>query len=1373
VAAAGQAAELASTPEQHHQIAHLLASQGQTERAIAYLEQALDARPGHTLWYGELGNLYAGQSNWPAAQGCYCQLAALESGPQRAAALLKLATVLRAQDKLPAALQAVSKAAHLQPQNPQALEAWTTTAHAARQWEETIHAGQAALALQPNSAQLHLLMGGALAAQNQDNEALYHLRRATRLTVAEPQVGVRPADTWLALAEFYERRGELAQAEQTWNDGIQAVRQLQDTDSAPLLFRQAQLYQQSGRLTEAQAAYWRAYQAGDHSSALLTRLGRVLNQLGHHQQAITKLQESVALPDAGGESYHALALALESVGRTSEAAAAARQATLLNPQEAQILLDAGRLCLADQNAPEAIALLKTAAAQSADTPAIWEWLGRALEAENDWNAALEAYTSAARLEPNNPSLNHRIGIVCTRLGQYETAIASLQEAASHAPDDPAVRDAMAEAFEGARWWNRAALARAEAAKLTPSDPVRLVAWARAARHAQDFPAAGEAIAHAQQVAPDSQRLLLERGLLRQAKGDLAGASQLLRELVRACQQLPLLLRAGQALIKLEQSNAAAAAFARAVDLEPNNPVAQSQLGIASAALGNLSQALAAYQKAAHLEPANPAHQIAIGEMHWELNNFSQAAQDWAAALDLAPADASIAERLARAHVRLDDPAAALVMFERAATRAAQAGSNSLQTAPIWREAGRAALSLGELDKARNFMTRALRYAPRDPETRSLVGALAERLGKPDEAVEAYRRAAGLAPPEAQRAYQLQLADALTRNGQDMEAVEVWQGLVSVASKTDQTAGMLEQMGRLYARAGRYQDAEGALRTALRHSPDNKSIQLQLSGVLVELAEREDYQRRGAMTVTDKSADLHKVIAWLVGTDAPQGQRDLARAQALLGGVNEAIAGLNAYLSNTRSDLSAQRALGIAYRLANLPEASLDALSTAVRQAPTDVRTSVELAQSYLAAGKPQTAATLLDRLVCQLPACAMAYYFLAMARQTSGETGAAIEALQQALTLQPEVGNWQRTLSAWLRAEGQLLAALPHAEEAVEVEDDAQARAELARVLTALGRAEEATPLWEAALELAPDNADWWLALGELLLSVDRPAQAAACCEQAALGPSNNPHLHLGWARALLALGRLDEAQQQVERALELAPDLPAARAGMGYWQAAGGKWHDALASFQAATLLASNGASAPPAERANYLLQIAHAYHALESPEQALQQLDNAVRLAPNLGAAFALMGEIHRELGNRDSARQAYQQAAKVAPAIPRYTLQLARFLQVEGQLDQALDWLIKAIAARPAAELWLAAAQIYQQRGQRGKRIEALHRAVAQEPAHAKAHFELGLAYKQRKEYQLAIDAFERVIALDPKNERAHKQLSAVVAISLAGRMGRGRG
>ncbi len=1395
IAAACQAAELSDAPEQNYQVARLLADVGEIERAIPLMEQAVAALPARVAWYGELGEMYVRQAHWTAAENCFRQLVALETDERRVSTLLRLGSVQRSRGDMTAALKTVTEAVHSEPQNPEILQEYVATAHAAQEWRTAIHAGHAALALQLDSVQTHVLMGEAFAALNQNDEALYHLRRATRLPAA-PGSGLQPADAWLALAQCYtcacqsddggtescQCQEHISQVEQITADAVQAVG---EQKAGPVFFLLGKLYEKTGRLTEAHSMFRRMYEAGDRSGAMLTRFGRILNALGHHELAVAKLEEAVAQPDADGTAFHALALALDGAEQVAGAAAAARQAAALAPDDGPVLLDSGRLCLADHDAEAAVAMLQAAVAQLPKDAAAREWLGKALEAEGDWDAALDVYWTAARLNPTNPQLQHRIGVVSSRLGQHEIAITALSEAADTLPHDLSVQDALAEAFEAAGWWENAADIRERAASLSPDAPERLLAWASAARHAEDFVGADQAIARAQKVVPNSERLFLEQGLLRWARGDQSAAVRLLRDLVQDSRQPELLWEIGEILVGWGQVKSGADAFARAVDQNPDDPDIQVRLGDASASLGDPAKALTAYQAAARLQPANLEHQASIGRMYGELGRFAEAAQAWEQALRLAPEDVGIMEQLAHVYHRLGNPAGSLAMFERSAMQASQGGGDP---GPMWREAGRVALVLAELEKAQDCLANALQCAPRDPEAHSLVGALASRLGRAEDAIDAFQRAAELAPD--QRAYQLQLAAALTDDGRDADALLIWQELVRDTEDDDEAVTLLGQMGKLYARAGRFSDAERSLRAALERSPDDDLLQKQLAAVLVELGEEADFLRRSGVNVPVDHTGIEHAAAWLAGQDTLQEQRDLARAHLLVGRIDEAIAGLEAYSlasgETTSTDLNAQRALGVAYRLTGALDVSRDVLTTALRIALNDVRTAVELAQTYLAAGQPKTALTLLERLAEQFPENPTLLYHCAMASHAVEEIGCAIDLLRRAVECDSSVGKWQQTLATWLREQGEAVAALPYAEVAVELQPEslsAEARAELALVMADLQRVEEAIPLWHAALELEPHNSGWWGILGKLLLATGRPDAATDCYARAvelesagsrargvpAAGDSHEHHL--GWARALLAMGELDEAGRHVESALDEHPNLAASHAGLGEWQAAMGNWQEALTSFRKAAALSGNGASAPPAERASYLLRVARAHRALGSPEKALQNLDRAAQMAPDLGAVFALMGDIHQELGNRDPARQAYQQATKVAPSDPGYALQLARFLQDEGQLDQALDWLMKTIAVAPTAALWIQAARVYQQRNQRGKRLEALHRAAALEPENARVYYELGLAYKQRKEYQMAIEAFEKAISLDPGDQAAHKQLSAVVAISITNEMGRG--
>jgi tetratricopeptide (TPR) repeat protein len=1372
LAAARTAADLAlsGSPDEQYAASQLLDALGQPAAAEVCLARAVAAAPERLDWCHKLAKLYKRLEAWESAEHCLRQVVAL--CVDQVPALLELAAIQRQLGKVDSALKAAAEAANLDPENPRTLEAWVISAHAAGQWVTTVQAGRTALALHPESAAVHSLVGQAHAQLGQDEEAIFHLRRATHTAAAAVD-----AAPHLALADYLEQRGLTSQLEQVLEQGVRTVG---EPTAAPLYLLQGELLTRTGRFTEAQAAYRRSYQLGNRTNRLLTGWGRVLCQLGHHDQAVTRLQEAVAQADADAETFHTLAEALEKVGRLPEAVAAARQAVVLDPTDGPKLFHAGQLCLETGDHHGAVDLLQAASQRSATQAAVWKALAQAHQGVGEGESALQALAAAARLNPTDPHTRHQIGEICLQLGRYDTAIAALTEACQELPQEPLVRRSLARALEMVGWWAQAADEYQQVTQLMRDDPEPWVGLARTARQGNCLEKAADAIGRACKMAPRNPRVLLERGWVQLAMGHTADASKTWSNLVRVSDQPSLLIQAGEALAGIDELETAATAFGRAADLGPADAQVRRRLGDVCDVLGRPAQALAAYLAAAELEPKNSAHWSAVAQMHWKMDDQAGAAEAWGKALALDPADVAVMEQLAQAHLLTGDAAGALTMFERAASRAEQ---NQIPAGAMWREAARAALALGELEKAQSFLIAALRNSPDDPEAHSLSGALADRVGQPEQALEAYERAAQLAPDR--RDYQLQLADALAGRGLEMDALEVRKTLVTSEDDDDAVTGMLERLSALYARAGRYGDAERTLRSAGQRKPLSDAARRQLASMILEQAEVADYQRRNGVPAPDRREQVQQAAEWLADGDTPQDRRDLARARLLLGGVQEAIASLNVYLASlgdvSLGDLNAQRALGVAYRTAGAHEASIKVLASAVRLGSADERTAVELAYTYLAAGKPSAALALLEWTVNHSKATPTALYVTALAAHGAGEMDKAHALIVSAVEQQPKVSAWHCALAGWLRQRNQPLEALNHAQKALEAaqsasaDRQAEALAELARVESDLGHLQAAADHWEQALESVSDRPAWWQDLGRVLLRLERPDQALGCflrSEQLAeeQHTSPDPALYVEWSNACLALGKADQAGRHAKRALALAPDHPGANVALGHWHAAADRWQDALASFQSALARTAGEAGVSAAEEAEYRYQTACAYRALGAVDQAVEELERAAMLDPTHGAALTLLGDIHLAAGDRDMARQAYQQAARILPPDPTYVLLLARFLHDEGQLDQAMDGLTKALAIRPTADLWLELARVYGQRGQGVEEMDAVEQAVMLEPANPRAHLALGLAHKQRKSYEKAMSAFERVTELDPENKQAYEQLSAVTAMSWTGRLRR---
>lgn len=83
---------------------------------------------------------------------------------------------------------------------------------------------------------------------------------------------------------------------------------------------------------------------------------------------------------------------------------------------------------------------------------------------------------------------------------------------------------------------------------------------------------------------------------------------------------------------------------------------------------------------------------------------------------------------------------------------------------------------------------------------------------------------------------------------------------------------------------------------------------------------------------------------------------------------------------------------------------------------------------------------------------------------------------------------------------------------------------------------EEGLAATERALRLDPRNPDYLGLLGQILLDLDRPAEAEAVFRQALEIRPGLPRMLLGRAEALCGLGRADEAEQSLAAAVEADP---------------------------------------------------------------------------------------------------------------------------------------------------------------------------------------------------------------------------------------------
>ena len=166
-----------------------------------------------------------------------------------------------------------------------------------------------------------------------------------------------------------------------------------------------------------------------------------------------------------------------------------------------------------------------------------------------------------------------------------------------------------------------------------------------------------------------------------------------------------------------------------------------------------------------------------------------------------------------------------------------------------------------------------------------------------------------------------------------------------------------------------------------------------------------------------------------------------------------------------------------------------------------------------------------------------------------GRLDDAIAQLQEALRLRPDIAEAHYNLALTLsRAPGRLDESVAEYREALRLRPVyPEAHNDLGAALSAMpGRLDDAIAEYNEALRLNPDYAPAWRNLGAALFNQGKIPQAVEAFQRALILLPGSADAHYVLGLALLKLpGRTDDAVAQLEEALRLAPDFPAAQAAL------------------------------------------------------------------------------------------------------------------------------------------------------------------------------------------------------------------------------------
>jgi tetratricopeptide (TPR) repeat protein len=365
--------------------------------------------------------------------------------------------------------------------------------------------------------------------------------------------------------------------------------------------------------------------------------------------------------------------------------------------------------------------------------------------------------------------------------------------------------------------------------------------------------------------------------------------------------------------------------------------------------------------------------------------------------------------------------------------------------------------------------------------------------------------------------------------------------------------------------------------------------------------------------------------------------NLARQRHFSGHSAEAEVLCNRVLAEQPRNANAMHLLGLIFIQTCRPDLALDWISRAIAIAPT--------AEFYFNQG--------------------LVYF-------TLGRHDEAVQAYQNALTLQPDLIEAHNNVGNVLLAQGRYDLAIASFQKVLAAKPFfADAHNNLGIVYHNLNRFDEAITSFRRALAVDLNHPKATTNLGVSLYFAGRAAEAVVVLRQAIVLQPNDARSHENLGTALSELGKHEEAAQALQRAVSIQPDsaLCHRKLGIELWHLA--RFEESVTHFRHALALEPRGAE--------NLLGLGAALWHCGDTEEAIECNRRALAIQPNYDQALANLPEALGNIGRFDEAAGYYQQLVTLMPPPPKLPgprPESARFYVVcsirNGRIDLLPHWL-----------------------------------------------------------------------------------------------------
>jgi cellulose synthase operon protein C len=633
--------------------------------------------------------------------------------------------------------------------------------------------------------------------------------------------------------------------------------------------------------------------------------------------------------------------------------------------------------------------------------------------------------------------------------------------------------------------------------------------------------------------------------------------------------------------------------------------------------------------------------------------------------------------------------------------------------------GRLHRAIGDDQRARELLAKAVAVKDSDAQTWILIGEIDKAAGKNQEARASYDKALAHATAKDMKKKALRaLADLALATGDNEAAntyfkkfleldpnnAQLWleRGDVMLAAGKRDVAlesyaaaekllgsdpakrvEVVARRGQALQGMGKPDEAVAEYRRAIKLAPKGYYLEVELTARIIEIY-------RDKQALPQLLAQYEK--EWPEGSRGHFEWNTLGRLYEETGSQDKAIAALKKAVAKSPFELETQRRLIQLLENSGRDDEALAQYEAVVRAAPGEARFQLELAERYWRRGKEKPALDSLTRLQGRFP-------------------------------------------------------------------NDAGVLSAIADLYTRWGKEDLAIAQYERLAKLEPDDPAHLVTLGEQYYQKGDKAKATATWKRLAANGKASGYAKL--AEVMAEHNNPTEAQANYDKAIKLDDKNPEFYKGRATLFESQKKYGEALRDWETALGLIGRKASDRLARRdaTRHLVQILSRGNLNAKQNEYVTKWTTAFNAKPPDADAGYFLVELYTRKNQDKELRATLEKLTAIVPDDHELVLDLVKVYRKLRKYDEAVALLLELAKKQPSQER-----QVYQQISEiktearkDDEAIEWAQKALAKNPTDPGAYERLGERYVEMQRFADAIAAYEKTVHLDPRNSKAAFALS----------------